>query len=528
MQNAKCASVAWYLLVTAVALACGGGSEAGRGAAGGGAIRIPLINDPILNPVLAPDIGSVLINKVIFPGLVRPDEQLKATPDLAESWTQSDDGLTYTFALRPNVKWHDGQPFSARDVKFTFDQITDVNSGSRLRSDFAAVAGVDIVDSLTVRFRLRAPFAPFLALLGYNAGILPEHVLRGRKLTEATEFSRSKPVGTGPFMVVESAPGSAIVMARNPSYYGTRPAVDQVIFKIVPDVNAQVAQLRAGELDIVPIEPANLASVQGVPGITILQNAVVQHFYVAFNQQRAIFKPAFVRRAMEYAVNREAIIAGVLKGTADRPFGTIPVILKAYFDDALPFVPYLPDSAKALLARAGWHTDAGGRLHNAAGQPFRFTLLVDKGNPTREQAALAVQHDLKQIGMDVALEMLEFATVVRDYVIPGKYDANLIWWTTPPDPDQYSFYSTGQDNNHARYSNARVDSLLAAGRATLDSAKRREIYHAFQQTEMDDPPVLVLYYPREILAVTNRLTGLPALGIRDALRHSEKLALRAR
>jgi peptide/nickel transport system substrate-binding protein len=515
------------LVATACALACGGRPETGRGATGGGAIRIPLINDPILNPVLAPDIGSVLINKVIFPGLVRPDEQLKPTPDLAESWTQSDDGLTYTFFLRPNVRWHDGQPFSARDVKFTFDQIIDVNSGSRLHSDFAAIAGVDIVDSLTVRFRLRAPFAPFLALLGYNAGILPEHVLRGRKLTEATEFSRAKPIGTGPFMVTDAAPGSAIVLARFPGYYGRPAGVDQIIFKIVPDVNAQVAQLRAGELDIVPIEPANLASVQGVPGITVLQNAVVQHFYVAFNQQRAMFKPALVRRAMEYAINRDAIIAGVLKGAADRPIGTIPVILKEYFDTTLPYVPYVPDSAKALLARAGWRADAGGRLRNAEGQPFRFTLLVDKGNPAREQAALAVQNDLKRIGMDVSLQMLEFATVVRDYVIPGKYDANLIWWTTPPDPDQYSFYSTGQDNNNVRYSNARVDSLLAAGRATLDSTKRREIYRAFQRTEMDDPPVLVLYYPRELLAVTNRLTGLPALAIRDALRHSEKLALRA-
>ena len=510
-----------WILGLACLSACGGESGGSDDA-----IRIPLINDPILNPVLAPDVGSVMINKIIFPGLVRPDERLRPTPDLAQSWDQSDDGMEYTFHLRPNVQWHDGQPFRANDVKFTFDQILDLNSGSRLRSDFAAVAAVEVIDSLTVRFRLRAPFAPFLALLGYNAGILPEHAFRGRKLTDATDFSRSKPVGTGPFRVVEFTPGSAIVLARNPSYYGARPGVAQIIFKIVPDVNTQVAQLRAGELDIVPLEPANLPSVQGNPGIRVLQNAVVQHSYVAFNQQNPLFKPSLVRRALEYAVDRDAIIKTVLKGYADRPKGTIPVVLRSYFDDSLPYTPFRPDSAKALLARAGWRPDARGMLRNAAGKPFRFTLLVDKGNPTREQTALAVQHDLRQVGIDIALQTMEFATVVRDYVIPGKYDANLIWWTTPPDPDQYSFYATGQDNNNVRYSNPKVDSLLAAGRATLDTVRRRAIYQAFQRVEADDPPVLVLYYPREILAVTDRLVGLPALGLRDALRHSERLSLR--
>jgi peptide/nickel transport system substrate-binding protein len=114
---------------------------------------------------------------------------------------------------------------------------------------------------------------------------------------------------------------------------------------------------------------------------------------------------------------------------------------------------------------------------------------------------------------------------VRDRVLPGTFEANLIWWTTPPDPDQYAFYATGQDNNHVRWSNRAADSLLALGRATLDPERRREIYHAFQRLELEDPPVLVLFYPREIQAVSARLQGLPALGIRDALRHSERFRL---
>ena len=492
---------------------------------GPNALRIPLINDPILNPVLAPDIGSVLINKIIFSALVRPDAQLRPVPDLAQSWSTSENGLEYTFALKPGVKWHDGEPFSAHDVKFTFDQIKDVKSGSRLGSDFAAVAGVDVLDSLTVRFRLKAPFAPFLALLGYNAGILPAHKFRDRKILDATDFSRSAPVGTGPFRVVQAAAGSAIVLERNPHYHGDAPALDQVIFRIVPDVNSQVAQLLAGELDIVPIEPANLPSVERAAGVTVVRNPIVQHVYVGFNQLRPIFKPALVRQALDFAVNRRAIIEGVVKGAADYPRGTIPMVLSDYFDPSLPTPQYQPDSARALLARAGWRAGDDQMLRNAAGKPFAFTLLVDKGNPTREQAALAVQQDLRRVGIDASIETLEFATLVRDRVLPGNFDAVLIWWTTPPDPDQYSFYFTGQDNNHVRYSNRRVDSILAAGRATLDSAQRRELYRQFQREELADPPVLVLFYPRELLAVSRRIHGLPTLGLRDALRHAERITI---
>ncbi|MGQ0766114.1 MAG: ABC transporter substrate-binding protein [Gemmatimonadota bacterium] len=491
-------------------------------------LRIALINDPILNPVVAPDIGSVMANKVIFPGLVRPDEQLRPTPDLAMSWTESGDGLSWTFNLRPGVRWHDGAPFTAEDVRFTFEQIGDLASGSRLRSDFAAIAAVDVVDSLTVRFRLSTPFAPLLTLLGYNAGILPAHLLRGSRLADAVSFNRSMPIGTGPFRVESVVPGASVTLVRNPYWYGEPAGLERIVFCIVPDINAQVAQLRAGELDLITIEPANLAGVQDARGIRVVQVPVVQHFYVSFNNLVPMFTSPRVRRALSYAVNRQAIISGVLKGYGDMPRGTIPVALRDYHFDSIPPFPYDPDSARALLAEAGWTTGPEGVLLNPAGAPFSFELLVDKGNPTREQAALSVQQDLQRIGIQVTLRTMEFAALVRDRVLPGSFEANLIWWTTPPDPDQYAFYASGQDNNHVRWSNRVADSLLTLGRATRDTSRRREIYNAFQRIQREDPPVLVLFYPREIQAVNERLDGMPMLGIRDALRHSEKLRLRPR
>jgi peptide/nickel transport system substrate-binding protein len=487
-------------------------------------LRLAIINDPILNPVLAPDVGSILVNKVIFPGLVRPDEQLRPVPDLATSWTVSEDGKVYTFALRRGVRWHDGVPFSARDVQFTFERILDPKSGGFLWSDYTTVERVEAPDSFTVRFTLKTPFGSFLTLLGYNTGIIPEHAFKGQPIASNTGFNRGKPIGTGPFRAVAAVPGSSLTLEANPDYYGPKPKLAGITFKLVPDANAQIAALRAGELDLVTLEPASLPGVEGVAGLVLRQASVPQHYFVGFNQRLSLFKPAPVRRALELAANRKAIVDGVLQGAADLPVGTIPVAMGDWFADSLPRATTDTTEALRLLALAGWRRGPDGILRNQAGAPFRFTLRVDKGNPSREQSALALQQDWKSIGMDVAIETVEFAALVRDALQPGKFDAILIWWTTPPDPDQYSYYATGQINNNVAYSNPRADSLLLAGRGETDLVRRRMLYNAFQAVELVDPPVLVLYYPREIQAMTDRLAGFPRLGIRDALRHSERFS----
>lgn len=510
------------LMVLSLALGLGMGSAGAQS----GILQLPLINDPIMNPLIAPDLGSILVNKVLFPGLVRPDENLQPVPDLAKSWTISNGGLVYTFALRENVRWHDGKPFTADDVVFTFKAAADPKSGSRLASDFSSIKSVEARGKYTVRFVLSRPFAPFLILLGHNAGILPKHLLEGKELNSFTAFNRQNPVGTGPFKVSRVVPGASVTLEANKDYYGGAPKLAGVTFKVVPDLNTQVAQLRSGQLDWVTLEPSNLASVQGVPSVTIKQADAIQHYLVFFNLKNPLFTSATVRRAMQYAVNRKAIIDGILKGYAEYPTGTIPTALRGYYDKSIKPIAYDPEQARKLLAQAGWKPNAQGTLVNAKGEPFKFTLIVDKGNATREQSALAVQQDLKKIGMDVTLQTLEFGTLVRDYLIPGKYDANLIWWTTPPDPDQYSFYATGQDNNEAAWSNPRADALLKRGRETVDPAARKNIYNAYQRLTMQDPPVLVLYYPKELQAISKALTGVPDLGIRDALRYSERFQLR--
>ncbi|MEO8450274.1 MAG: ABC transporter substrate-binding protein [Gemmatimonadota bacterium] len=510
-----------WLLFAVQSIACGRPGVGGAGAT----LRLALINDPIMNPVLASELGSILINKVIFPGLLRPDSAGKPAPDLALSWEITPDQRRYTFHLRPNVVWHDGTPFRAEDVKFTFDQILDPKSGSLLWSDFSVIDQVEVADSLTVRFELKAPFAPFLTLLGHNAGIAPAHAFTGRAMLDATDFNRTKPIGTGPFQVSSAVSGSSITLSANPRYYGPAPKLARVVFKIVPSQNAQVAQLRAGELDLVTIEPGQLAQLAGDSSVKVSQVSVPQHYYVGFNQQLPLFKPAVLRRALGMAVDRQALIDGVLKGSADFPTGTIPRASQGFFADELPPLQYDTTKALALFAEAGWRRGSGGRLQNAKGEPLRLTLLVDKGNPTREQAAVAIQQDFKRVGVDLTIRAMEFASMVRDYIQTKRYEAYLIWWNTPSDPDQYGYYGTGQANNDVSYSNRRADSLLRAGRATNDVAARKRAYAAFQALELEDPPVLVLFYPREIQARSARLRGVPPLGIRDALRWVEQFEL---
>ena len=493
----------------------------GRQAPPSDTLRLAIINDPIMNAPLSPDIGSVLINKIIFPGLMRPGDSTTTEPDLAASFEVSANEREYTFALRPGVVWHDGTAFTSRDVKFTFDQILDPKSGTLQWSDFSIIDSVTTPDSLTVKFWLRSPFAPFLTLLGHNAGIIPAHAFQGR-IADAVEFNRSRPIGTGPFQVAESVAGSYVVLKANPRYHGSPPRLSRIIVKIVPDVNAQVAQMLAGELDLVTLEPANLSGLGNDPDLRIDQVSVPQHYYVGFNQGIPRFRSPLVRRALTLAVDRQAIIDGVMKGAADYPQGTIPVALGEYYAADLPRIPYDTTAALALFAEAGWRRGQDGLLRDASGQAFGFTLLVDKGNPSREQAAVAVQQQLRAIGVSVTINTMEFASLVRDYVVPRRHEAYLIWWNTPLDPDQFSYYGTAQSNNDVLYSNRRADSLLARGRASLDPAVRRAAYHEFQAVEAEDPPVLLLCVPRELQVRRATLHGLPALGIRDALRHTEK------
>jgi peptide/nickel transport system substrate-binding protein len=317
----------------------------------------------------------------------------------------------------------------------------------------------------------------------------------------------------------EFVTGQHVTLQANPDYFLGRPYLDTFVFKVVPDVNVQVAQIKTGELDFALIEPQNIAAVKGMPDLKLDVVDYVNHYYIAFQIKNPLFADPRVRLAMIHAVDRQTIVEKVLLGYGTVATGTIPPALGWAYNSTLKPLPYDPQKALALLAEVGWKPGPGGVLMKD-GKPFKFTLSVDKGNPAREQTATIAQQFYKRLGMDVTLETMEWAAFASKRWLARDYEAMHMWWITSPDPDQLDYYGTGGANNHPNYSNPEIDKVLLEAQQITDRDRRRQLYHRYQELEMSDPPVATLYYPKEI-RVTNAKLVIPPVGYRDALTNSE-------
>jgi peptide/nickel transport system substrate-binding protein len=487
-------------------------------------VRLVITGDPVMNPILSSDPNSAWVNHFMFPSLVRIDpDTLEPEPDLATSWEVSGDGLIWTFHLREDVTWHDGTPFTADDVKFTLDSIMDEKVNTTLRSQFSALDHVEVVDAHTVNFVLTRPYSPLATQLTENVGMAPKHLLEGQDINTYATFNVEHPVGTGPFMFKEFVSGDHLTLEANSDYYGGKPAIDTVVFKIVPDANVQAAQLRTGELDFAAIEPAVLPALEGADNLRIEYVERVEYYPIILNNKRSPFDDKNVRLAMTYALDREALANAVLGYETHYPLGIIPPAIEWAFAKDLEPIPYDPDKAVELLADAGWTDSDGDGILDKDGQPFKFMITIDKGNPTREQSAAIVQQYYKTIGLDVEIEAMEFGTFIEKRYLPRDYDAILTFWTNPSDPDRSANFACDGRGNVWQYCNQEVDELLSAGVATADLEERKEIYHRFQEiTTFEDPPQVILFYPKEIHVANVNLIGVAKAGVSVVYQHAEK------
>ncbi|MBK6308110.1 MAG: hypothetical protein IPF47_21245 [Gemmatimonadetes bacterium] len=520
----------WIVGALLVVAACGGDQrprpQAGNSTDAGGTLRIPLINDPILDPVVAPDIGSVMVNKVLFPGLVRPDEALRPIPDLALSWTTSDDGLRTTFKLRPGVTWHDGTPFTAADVKFTFDQILDLKSGSRLRSDFAAVDGVDVDDSLTVTFRPQAPFAPFLTLLGYNAGILPKHLLQGAPLADATDFNRKHPVGTGPFMVQDVSPGASITLVRNPRYYGTPPRLDRIVFRWSPTstrrspscgrANSTSSRSNRPTWPACRGSPASRCSRCRWSSTTTWGSTWRAHTFA-----RPRCGVPWPWRSTARRSSRACCAA-----TATRPSGRSPSPCATSWPTHSSPSPTTPTRHSPCLQLPGGGAAPTGCCAMRLGPPSVSSCSWTRGTP---RASRPPSPSSRTCASSASMRRCAPWSLPRSCAT-ASFPATSTP-SSPGGPPRRTPISTPSTTRGRTTTTCtgptRWPTRCSPSDAPRATPRRQAIYRAFQALELEDPPVIVLFFPREIQAVSSRLQGLPLLGIRDALRHSERFAMRA-
>jgi len=288
------------------------------------------------------------------------------------------------------------------------------------------------------------------------------------------------------------------------------------VFKVVPDSNARLAQLRAGEIDFTVIDPPQVAGLQGASEIEVRRAPQVNYYFFAINHGSARFGDVRVRQALSYAIDKDAIVRNILKGDGRVATGPISPLLGGYYNSRVPQYPYDLERAQALLSEAGWRKGADGVLVNGKGE--RFTVLFNgpKGYPVMEQVMTYAQQQYQRLGMAVTLDIVDWPVHLQKYH-DRQYDLLMEWWITPPDPDLYDHYYSGSPDNWWGYKNPQLDTLLVRARSEPDPQARVALYQQVQEMIAKDVPVVYLYYPPELQAVNKRTHGLPVMGYRDAL-----------
>lgn len=469
-------------------------------------------------------IESLLVNRVLFDGLTKPGKDLDPAPDLATSWQAAPDGLSWTFSLSDNAKWSDGQAITADDVLFTFNDIVlKKELGATGAGNFTAVKNVEAVNPTSVKFNLSRQFSALPAYLAYNAGILPRHSFDGQADPWAfNAFNKSMPITSGPFKVDSYTSGQNVVLARNDAYFGGKPNLDKVVFKVVPDANTQVAQALSGELSIMIMDnKAAVDRVKSASQVRVEPRQLVQYYWLALNQTDPRFQDVRVRQAFDYAIDRQAIVTAVEKGYGKPANSAIVPALKAYYDASHEAqYPFNPDKARQLLADAGWVAGADGVLQKD-GQPFHFSMDVGQRGvlqPTNE----LIQQNLKAVGIQADLNSMEWNSYIQKVVVNRDYTASVNWWVYPNDPDVFPYFhssSAGKGFNIPGYKDQKLDDLLTAVQTETDPARRKQSVTELQSFMADNLPYIFLWYPQEIDVINANLQGVPDLNLRDSLHY---------
>ncbi len=470
-----------------------------------------------LNPLFVADPLSETLSRLLFDGLVALDPvSAEPIPALAESWDVSDDGTTYTFQLRADVRWHDGQPFSANDVVFTFQRLLDPDVRSPRFSRLAErVKAVELIDSRTVRITLIRPDASFLPTLA-TIGIVPEHVL-GSVLPQqlvTDPFGLSSAVGTGPFIFSQWERGVSLVFRANPDYYRGAPQVPQYTYRIVTSVEELAAGLRDGSIDWAVVDAARVGQLPAIDGVRVEQFPGYELVLVALQldpAKHSLFADPRVRRALLLGVDRAAIVAKVWGGRARVAESLHPPASWVSGEPAVRY-SYDPAEAQRLLEEAGWVLGDDG-IRVRGGQRLRFQLLATGADPSRRAIAELLQQHWRAIGVDVELDLASWAEVRRRATQERDFEALLIGVLWDVDPDQSAVWSSDSffdGLNFGHYQNSEVDQLLVEAVGTRDRARRAELYRSIEQHVLTDLPVLPIAYPDVVVVRSERL-DVPAL-----------------
>lgn len=449
------------------------------------------------------------VSTKVYEGLLDYDANGNPLPQLATSWDVSKDELTYRFGLRPNVRWHDGQPFTAKDVAFTALEAWK-KFHSRGRIVFAKLEHVDASDPLSVVWHFSEP-APYIlnTLQVWEYPVLPAHLFAGGDIRNSPH--NLKPVGTGPFRFVKWERGNQIILERNPNYWDKpKPYLDRIVTRFLPDASAAVTALETGTIDLGPVPRADVERLKASGKVNLLKSAstFTSYFNIEFNLDRPYFKDVRVRHAIAHAIDR-AFLAKNIVGDAVVATGIIPPGIKEFFEMDLPAYPFDLEKAKALLDEAGLKPGPDG---------VRLRIFLDSANSTANiRIGSAIRSTLAQVGIALHPRVADQGEYINRVYTRRDFDLSMTGGGTGRDPvigiqRLYSSRNITKGvafSNGAGYSNPRVDHLLDVAQVELDPAQRKAYYHEFQRIVMEDLPLIPLYWSTGgYLGANKRVSGL--------------------
>jgi peptide/nickel transport system substrate-binding protein len=438
------------------------------------------------------------ITPKIFDGLVEYDFDFNPRPQLATSWETAPDGLSITFHLRDGVRWHDGKPFTSADVAWSLLNVWKTLHG-RGRGTYLNATGVDTPDPLTAVIRLSRPSPSIMnAIASSESQILPRHLYEGTDVL--TNPANNAPVGTGPFRFKEWQRGSAIIVERNPDYWdATRPLLDRIAFRFIPDGAGRAAALESGEAQLAGDNPVPLNDVARLSRNPRLitdkrgYNSVNNIHFMEFNLRHPQLKDVRVRRAIAHTVNRDLITRSVWFGLGKASTSPVPATAARFHTDAVPAYKLDIAAANALLDEAGFARGSDG---------MRFKLFIDWApyGDAMQRTAEVVKQALKGIGIDVEIRSSDLPGWLRRVYTDNDFDMTTFFLSAMPDPTiglQRFFWSKSIQkgvafSNASGYANPEMDAILEAAGSEIDLAKRQALFAKFQVLAMTDLPILPL------------------------------------
>lgn len=423
------------------------------------------------------------------------------------------------FHLRPNVRFHDGHPFTARDVAFTYKAIMDPKNLSPRIADYEPVKEVQVVDSLTVKVVYKRLYSPALGTWGI--GILPEHLLNKKALRkEALErgmdpntfsirqsrFNRH-PIGCGPFVFREWKADQYIILDRFEQYWEGPPNYKEYVFRIIPDLLTQEMEFYAGTVDSYSVQPHQVARLTQDPRFQSFSGTSFGYTYIGYNMRREPFKDRRVRLALSMAINVDEIIRYVLYGQGERITG--PFVKQTdYYNHNIKPVPYDPEGALALLAQAGWRRNKEGWLEKD-GKRMQFTLITNSGNDLRKAVLAIAQDAWKRIGIDVRTDVLEWSVFIQERIDKADFDAVILGWQMGIEPDLYQIWHSSQTHpyqlNFVGFKNKEADDLIIKIRQEYNHEKQVAYCHKLHEIIAHEQPYTFLYVSKWTAVLDKRI-----------------------